>query len=573
MIYRRIHCWCLLFFLLIPAFAQAADVHASLDRDSVALGETVTLTLRIQGDATNLAMPDLSVLNGDFDVLGTSQSSSLSIVNGTSTSELSLGVELRPRHPGVLLIPAMDIAGSRTARLQVNVTTAAAAGTASLGSNAAANRDVFMEAQVEPNHGYVGQQLSYVVRVFLATNLSSGALSTPQVSGLQISPDGDDKSYQAERGGRPYHVVERRFVLVPQHAGRFDIPALNFQGVAIDPNDPDSFFGARKPVAASAPALSINIKPTPADWGSTAWLPARALSLTLAGLPGEKDSVRVGQPLNLTMTLQATGLPADSLPALSLPPLDGATVYPDKAVTTTRSDGHWVVGQRQQAFAIVPGRAGTLTIPATSIKWWDVLNDRMAVAEVPARQFVVLPAIGATDVHTAIPAEPSASTSPVTTALAAPIPEALLWRWIAVGSLALWLLSMLGWLLLRGRRLSPPRAAKASGTRAGSAREAQQAFLQAAAGVDAAVQARTLLVWARAERPLVQHLGDLSAQLDDKKQRDDIMRLQQRLYATGAAAGNDTSLAEDFRHGFRWRAEGSDDQASDLPPLYPFKLS
>ena len=570
MIDRRLTAWCLLAFLLLPAFAYAANVQATLDRDSVALGETVTLNLRIQGDASNVAMPDFSVLNSDFDVMGTSQNSSLSIVNGTATSELTLGVVLRPRHAGVLTIPAMDIAGSRTVRLQVNV---GAAAPAAADSGAAANRDIFMESQVEPDQAYVGQQLSYVVRLFFATSISSGTLDAPQVSGLQVSRSGDDSNYAVERGGRQYHVLERRFALVPQHAGRIDIPPLNFQGVVLDPNDPDSFFGARKPVSANAPPVSINVKPAPANWGSTAWLPARALRLTLDGLPGGKDSIRVGQPLNLTMTLQATGLPAETLPALSLPPLDGATVYPDKALTTSRNDGPWVVGQRQQAFAIVPGRAGRLTIPATSVKWWDVLNDRMAVAEVPARQFMVLPAIGATDVHTAGTAVASSTGVPTSpTAVAATTAADLQWRWIAIGSLALWLLSMLGWLLWRRCRRTRPTPVSASASGPASAREAQQAFLLAARGADPAAQARNLLAWARAERPAVQHLGELSAMLADEKQRAAIASLQQRHYATGFAAAKDPSLAAFFRRGFNWRVEGKGNEDGDLPPLYPFKL-
>lgn len=568
MIDRRLAPWCLLVWLMLPLFAHAANAHATIDRDSVALGETVTLNLRIQGDAGNSTMPDLSVLNGDFDVMGTSQSSSLSIVNGAATSELTLGIELRPRHAGLLTIPPMDIAGSRTAALRVNVTSAAQAPPGST----TGNRDVFMESQIEPDHAYVGQQLSYVVRLFIGTPISNGAIDTLQVNGLQVSQNGDDLNYVVERGGRRYRVLERRFALVAQHAGQFDIPALNFQGVAFDPSDPDTFFGARKPLSAQAPGVSFNVKPTPADWGNTAWLPARSLNLTLAGLPGEKESVRVGQPLNLTMTLQATGLPAAALPALSLPPMDGATVYPDKVLTTDRNDGPWAVGQRQQAFAIVPTRAGTLSIPATTVKWWDVLNNRAAVAEVPARQFTVLPAIGATDVHTANPAVAATTAAGhASTDLLSPVAAESPWRWIALGSFGLWLLSMIGWLLWRRRRRQPA-AARASADGPVSAREAQQTFLQAARAGDSAVQARTLLAWARTERPTVLHLGDLSSMLADEKQRAAIATLQQRNYATGVAAGNDPGLSEAFVRGFHWRVQGGKSEDVDLPPLYPFKL-
>jgi len=562
--HRRFIAWCLLALLLTPAFANAADVRATLDRSTVALGETVTLNLHIQGDAGNIAMPDLSVLGNDFDMLGTSQNSSVSVVNGAATSELILGVVLRPLHTGSLQIPSLNVAGSRTAPLQVEVTAASPA------DATAAHSDVFMESQIEPNHGYVGQQLSYVVRLFFATSISDGSLDAPQLNGLQFNKIGDDTNYSVERSGRQYHVLERRYAVVPQHAGHIEIPALNFQGVAMDPSDPDSFFGARKPVAASAPAVSIDVKPTPADWGGTAWLPARQLTLTLDGLPDAQNPVRVGQPLNLTMNLQATGLPAETLPALSLPPLDGATVYPDKPTTTSRNDGPWIVGQRQEAFAVVPNRAGTLTLPATTLKWWNVLTDRMEVAQIPAHSFSVLPAIGASDVQTARPAEASSAASATAPVTAAAAPMNTPWRWIALGSIALWLISVLVWLLWRNSRRepSPPSAEHANA----SARERQRAFIAAAGGSDTTAQVRSLLSWARAERPAIQHLGDLSGLLGDEAQRAAIASLQQRHYAGTSSVARDTTLAEVFTRGFVWRVDGRGEEASDLPPLYPFKL-
>jgi hypothetical protein len=564
--HRRFIAWCLLALLLTPAFANAADVRATLDRSTVALGETVTLNLHIQGDAGNIAMPDLSVLGNDFDMLGTSQNSSVSVVNGAATSELILGVVLRPLHTGSLQIPSLNVAGSRTAPLQVQVTAASPA------DATAAHSDVFMESQIEPNHGYVGQQLSYVVRLFFATSISDGSLDAPQLNGLQFNKIGDDTNYSVERSGRQYHVLERRYAVVPQHAGHIEIPALNFQGVAMDPSDPDTFFGARKPVAASAPAVSIDVKPTPADWGGTAWLPARQLTLTLDGLPDAQNPVRVGQPLNLTMNLQATGLPAETLPALSLPPLDGATVYPDKPTTTSRNDGPWIVGQRQEAFAVVPNRAGTLTLPATTLKWWNVLTDRMEVAQIPAHSFSVLPAIGASDVQTARPAEASSAASATAPVTAAAAPMNTPWRWIALGSIALWLISVLVWLLWRNSRREPSPSPPSAEHANASARERQRAFIAAAGGSDTTAQVRSLLSWARAERPAIQHLGDLSGLLGDEAQRAAIASLQQRHYAGTSSVARDTTLAEVFTRGLVWRVDGRGEEASDLPPLYPFKL-
>ena len=566
MLRRIIGSW-LLALLLIPALGHAASVQATLDRSTVQLGETVTLNLHISGDAGGLGAPDLGALGKDFEILGTSQNSSLSVINGAATSELTFGVALRPRHEGLLQIPALTVAGVQTTPLQLQVTAPDPA------TAAATHKDVFMEAQIEPSHGYVGQQLSYVVRLYFASAISNGALDDPQLSGGVVSRVGADLNYDAERNGRSYHVIERRYALIPQHAGHLDIPALGFQGDAVDPNDPNGFFGASIPISASAPPVTADIQAAPADWGKTAWLPARQLSLTLDGWPGAQEQLRVGQPLNLTMNLQATALPFEALPELSLPPLDGATVYPDKPVSGARNDGQWIAGWRQQAFAIVPERAGTLTIPATTLKWWNVLTDRVEVAQIPAHSVTVLPAIGgAVAAHPASPAVASTTVASATpTSAESTAAHATLWRWIALGSLGLWLLSVLAWWLWRRRRRSPsivtPVPAQVS------ARKYQQAFLDAARGSDTAAQVHSLLAWARAERPTIQHLGELAQALGDGQQRAAIADLQQRHYAGGAPAPTvGATLAEVFKRGFVWRTSDARDDDADLPPLYPFKL-
>jgi len=244
--------WLWLTWLLVPMLAQAADVHATLDRNQVQLGETVTLNLRVNDASRSIDMPDLSVLNKDFSILGTSQNSNVSIVNGKASSTLTIGIALRPNRVGTLQIPALNVDGSRTEPLQVQV------GAPDPVAAIAGHKDVFMEAQAEPAHAYVGQQLSYVLKLYYAINISNGALSAPQLDGLEVSRVGKDLSYDAQRGGRTYHVLERRYAVVPQHAGHFEIPAASFQGESIDPNDPDSFFGASTPVSASAPPAIVS---------------------------------------------------------------------------------------------------------------------------------------------------------------------------------------------------------------------------------------------------------------------------------------------------------------------------
>ena len=553
--------------LLVPASVHASDVQATLDRSTVQLGDTVTLNLRVDGASGGVSMPDLQALQQDFTILGSSQNRSISVVNGRASSTFTIGVALRPNHVGTLLIPSLSVDGSRTAPLQLVVN-------ASDPNHAATtHQNVFMQAQITPAQGYVGEQFSYVVRLYYAINIDSGALSAPTVDGMDVRKLGDDLNYDAQRGGREYHVLERRYALTPQRAGHVEIPAASFQGESADPMDPNSFFGSSTPISASAPAVSIDVQAAPAGWGSADWLPARHVTLTVDGWPGAQEQLRVGQQLNLTMSLQATGLPAEALPALSLPSVTGATVYPGKPEQSTRPDGQWLLGQRQRAFAIVLTQAGTLTIPATTVKWWNVLTKRAEVAEIPTHSLSILAALGTNGVP------PAASSSMAATAAPAsghkgPAPAATSspWRWIAAASAGLWLTTVLVWWWLRRcrKRASDPTPVLAPA--AASVRQSRSRFLAAARGGDATTQSHSLLAWARAERPAIRSLGDLFEALDDALQRNAIADLQRREYAETPDPTVPVDLARVFKRGFAWKALSKPGNESGLAPLYPFKL-
>ncbi|QNK03813.1 protein BatD [Dyella telluris] len=550
---------------LWPLVSLAAEVQATLDRQQVALGETVTLNLRANGGGM-ASVPDLSVLSRDFAVLGSSSNTSISIINGQRAAQLTVGVALRPLHAGTLHIPALSFAGGTTGPLELEVTPADAS------VEAAGRKDVFLEATVDPASAYVGQQMTYTVRLFFATDLTSGALEDPQVTGIDFRRLGDEVNYQAERGGRRYNVIERRYAAIPQREGHLKIPSVAFQGEAVNMANSDAFFGNGTPVTAASPAVDIDVRAAPAQASRAAWLPARALSLTMDGGPAHGD-LHVGEPLNLVMSLQATGLPYEALPSLSLPSLDGATVYPDKPVNGTRVEGPWLVGRRQQSFAVVPHRAGTLTIPETTLTWWNVAENHAETARIPAQTLTVLPAAGTPASSSSAPQ--SSVAAPATTPGEVPVTAVrqIPWRLLALISLGLWVISVVGWLVWR-RRPRGPRSAPGVSPDAtnGSASRLQAAFLAEAKGNDTGRQASALLAWARAERPALQNLGELAQALSAGPQREAIDALQRKRYAGVEETGLGDRLAQAFKQGFAWQPAAEAGDGSPLPPLYPFNL-
>lgn len=546
------------------AWAQGVAPVASVDRTKVGAGETVTLNIEI-GDETS-DTPDLSPLTPDFVVLGTSTNHTLSIVNGRRESRTILGIALRPRREGHLTVPALSIAGQRTQPVSVDVVASADTGATS------ADRPVVLEGKADPAQAYVGQQIDYTLRLYFAVNLADGQLGDPSAEGAEIRRIGQDANYQTMRGGRRFNVVERHYAIFPQHAGTLEIRPPTFQGTAVDPTDANSFFGAGEPVNAVAERLQIDVRARPASAADGAWIPARELKLTLDGIPAGGKG-RVGQPITLNMRLEATGMPFEALPALSLPKLDGADVYPDKAVTGGGSSGSWVTGRRQQSFAVVPTRTGTLHIPETTLHWWNVVTDKAEVATLPAHDIEIVPGSGA-PVVASTPVQGGTAPVPATAATVAGSASTPLvgggtpWRWLFVGVLVLWLATLAAWFLVsrrslgRGKPVDPPVAPEVT-----RERPAQQQFLKVAGGSDLAAIERALLQWAHIVRPSIRSLGALSSALGEGTQREAIAALQRARFAGGAAPG--TVLRDAFAAGFDWTPSVSPHGGNGLPPLYP----
>lgn len=568
--------WSVVLLCVSATGARAAQVRAWLDRNSMQMGETVTLNVQVSGD-NRAAQPDFDALKQDFNLLGTQSSSSVSIVNGAATSKLLWAVALEPKHTGNLVVPALDVDGQKTSPLTLTVRDAAAGGGGKAGD------DAFVQVSVEPRSPYVQQEVRVSVKLYYAINLTDGSLDEPHADSLVVRKLGKDSDYTAEVGGRQYRVVERHYALLPEKSGSLTLPSINFRGHAVDPNDFNSFFNRGRPIAAHSDPITLDVRTRPTASGNDVWLPARAVTLSAAGIDGSTQA-KVGEPLTLTLRLQAQGLGYEQLPQLKLPAIDGADIYPDKSTTRNRDDGQWLFGERIRKFAVVPNRPGQLTLPSISIDWWDTAHDRAATASVPAVTLSVAAAAGA-----AAPSAGAALPQPATGAVpnVAPVQtpsmpagriavgvdttQLKFWKTLALFALLLWtatLLFALLW-LLRQRR-STGNVVDSLTPSGGGQRAQRGAFRAACRRADWTEAARALLALARIERSDLRNLGAMAAQLDDSSQISAIAELQRACYGSRPAADLDARLLTAFANGPRF-AQSPTAAAAALPPLYPFR--
>jgi hypothetical protein len=559
--------------LWICGTALGAEARAWLDRNSMHIGETVTLNVEISGDS-GAGQPDFSSVAKDFDMLGTQSSSSVSIVNGQTSSKLLWAVGLQPKHAGNLTIPAFTVGSAQTQALSVNVLPAAT------GAVGKAGDDLFVEAEATPRSPYVQQEIRLTVKLYYALSLIDGNLDDPKLEGLVVRKLGQDSNYTTDLNGRRYRVVERHYAASADNSGTLDLPPIMFRGRGLDPGDMNSFFSRGRSVSAQSDPIALDVRARPPGSGGDTWLPAQSLTLDVEGAGADKTA-RVGEPLTLTVRLKAQGLAFEQLPELKLPKIDGAELYPDKETTQNRDDGNWIYGQRERKFAIVPSRPGQLMLPAVSIAWWDTAHNRAEVGTVPAQTIDVLPALAGATPEPARPvvappgeAKAPSSAPPVATITATSDLEAGRWRLLAYAALVLWLLTVAavlvaGWLLRRRAKHESTAPKNAAQPGAGS-----YEFRSACARGDLNAAARALLRRAQRDRPALRNLGELAREVSDANQSAMLAELEHALY--GGAASADPALArrlgDAFTAGPTFAAPPHVAARGVLPALYPFDL-
>lgn len=549
------------FCVAVPALAADEGVRAWLDRDTMHLGESVTLNVESQGGAAG--QPDFSVLDRDFRQLGTQSSRQVNIVNGTTVIKTLWAVALEPKQEGVLTVPSVAVGGVHTDPLTLTVLPQPT------GAQSRPGDDLFIEVTADPLAPYVQQQIRYTVKLYFAFDLTDGNLAEPKADGVVVQRLGQDRRYVASIGDRRYHVVERHYALIPEASGTLRIAALVFRGSALDPRDPTGFFNRGRAVSASSDAVEFNVRPRPDGWGQDPWLPA--VDLTLADETDLPAEVRVGDPVTRTIRMKAQGLGYEQLPELDFPPLAGAEIYPDKSQVVTRDDGTWLFGERVRKFAVVPTQPGRLELPEIKLRWWNTATGAQTTAVLPARVVQVLPAaagaapvppVGAAAPMVPVPADAVTPPLPIET----PAPSLRFWQALAAAGFILWLATIVLWAWRTRPREHPVPAA--GPTADGSAERGR--FLRAAALGELAGAERSLIAWARSERPQLRNIGELIAALGDPEQREALLALQRARYAGAAADGLGGRLERAFRDGLRWSAASPTPRsASALPALYP----
>lgn len=533
--------------LLFLSSASAWALSASVDRNAIEDGGVVQLTLEIEGRGGE--PPDVTPLEKDFEVLGTSSMTRMEVVNGRASSSTQWILSLRPKRTGTVTIPALESSGVRSQPIEISVGESR--------QSLSDTPDLFLETEASPQSPYVQAQLTYTVRVFHAVALQSGQLSEPGSGSALTLKVGEDRNFAVTRNGRRYRVVERKYAVFPQESGDLTLEAPVLEGQVIDRHGNGNgnrrqlgggflnrFIDSTRAVRVRGKAHTIQVRARPpAAQDHEQWLPAQSVELS-----GEWDSqqanMNVGEPVTLTVKLTATGLAGTQLADIAPKQLDGFSVYPDNAdVQTTFSDQGIARGTLTQKIAFIPRRAGELTIPDLTVRWWNTQTDREEVAvlpgitrsvlgEAPAQSALQVPAIGR-QTPAADTAQPGLSNT------------IKIWMGVSALFALAWIVTLALWWRARVRPESTSNDEQRTGS--ASSADARAQILQACGRNDPLATRNALLAWGAAhwtQNP-PRGLEQIAARIADRPLAEALRALDRALYRS--SPGNSRGDAEQWK--------------------------
>jgi hypothetical protein len=393
--------------LTITHIAQAANLTSYVDRKEVTMGESLSLTLEMTG-ATAKGSPDYEPLTENFNVYSQGQSTSTTIINGQAKTTMKWTVILLPQKTGQINIPALtlptDQGDLKSHPIQITVNQ-----TASPSADGTGGADLYMDVTTNTINPYMHEPVLLTAELISHKNISNVRLGELSIQDAIIEQHGDIKVYDRIKDGRRARVVQARYLITPLKQGKMTIPGFIFQGQVEDEHqkaarysnsiqlgrDPFGLFDqlsgmtSYRPFMLTDDDIELDVR-APAQ-AMDPWLPLSSLNLR-AQWEGLEDA-KAGDPLTLTLSLEADGVMGETLPDLEayIPESDHYKIYADTAdlQNSIGNEGKHIQSRKIQSFTIIPQQAGTLTIPEIKIGWWNVKTDQAAYAKIPPQNISV----------------------------------------------------------------------------------------------------------------------------------------------------------------------------------------
>ena len=400
---------------LLNGVAFAASFTASLDRDTLTLGEQAVLTLKFEGGMpqSKIAIPSVPGLrienvqsfNSGFSIsLGGSDSANLSA---------SYSVSVAPQREGEFTIPAITatVNGQQLATAPLKLTVAKAAAPTAAAVNSG-NQVAFMKLILPQKKVYVGQTLTAQLQIYLrddVQNYGRPQFTGAPADGLAIGKSIDGGQTQTQVSNRVYAVLPITLALTATKTGPLTLGPFAANMIVVLPSSDDqtdpiirqqrqmmrqmgirsSFIGSeQKQVSLATEQVTVESLP----------LPAEKVPANFNGVIGDFSMNVTAGPTNLTagdpVTVRVQISGRGTFDTVKLPDQSGWGDFKQFPPTAkfTPADQLSLSGTKEFEEIVTPQNAGVHELPPFAFSFFNPDDGQYHTLTQPAMPLIVRPA-------------------------------------------------------------------------------------------------------------------------------------------------------------------------------------
>jgi len=362
--------------LCLAATRALADVSvtASVDRNHIAFGESVTLTVAVQGTQGGSA-PSIPHVDG-LSIDGPSTQSSFSLVNGSMSSSVNYTYQVTSARTGEFTIPAIevDVSGKSYATTPIKLVVDKS------GAQNDLSQVLFARVDLPTKQLYIGQTAPVRVLVFARADVPLKGLGgfNYEADGLGFKFLPNLKPGSQIVNGETFNVEVIEGAISPNRTGTLNfgpcvlkaqlaVQRRGRNGGSIDDMF-DQMMGRTE-----VREVPITVDPVPIE---VLALPEEGRPADFSGAIGQwrlevtakPTEVAVGDPITVTIKVNGSGN-IETVPSPKLGPLDGFKTY-DPTTKTTKDDLN-TTGERAIQQVLIAKSTEVKELPEVRLAYFD----------------------------------------------------------------------------------------------------------------------------------------------------------------------------------------------------------
>ena len=378
---------------LFVSLLQAQSFVATVDNNKVSENDRFELRFTFEGKNLNALKNFNPPSLKEFRVLsGPNQSTSMQIINGVSSSSLTLSYILMPNTTGAYTIGSASIQYEektyKTDPIKVTIVKGSQKPKDDSGkqiSNEEIAKNLFIRATIDKGKVYLGEQVTVTYKLYTRLNIASqmSVDKLPQYQGFWAEELETARNISFGReviDGQQYNVgLLKRAALFPNQAGKLEVTPFELT-IPIqvqkkkNPNNVwDDFFGdpfGRAEIVeyqAKSNILRVEVMPLPENDKPASFKGAVGKFDFSASL--DKQKTKTNEPINLKFDISGTG----NIKLLDLPPFElpnGFERYDPKVDEQINRSGK-ISGTKKAEYLLIPRVAGSREISPIEFSYFD----------------------------------------------------------------------------------------------------------------------------------------------------------------------------------------------------------